>query len=164
MKKWFVKSCFIAWLPASPYLCGYTYWKGVRRSSVGSSITSIEKIYMTQFWCSLRTQVGHASSYVGDYKEVSQHDCEWRFVVFAQMWFINNASTKKYVLIKSFGSPVVKFTTVIPCRTGNIIIQARKITGEDEAFQVQAMLPLLKWIRLDCYIQDSEVKRWWDEE
>ncbi|XP_006790304.1 protein sel-1 homolog 3 [Neolamprologus brichardi] len=41
--------------------------------------------------------------------------------------------------------------------TGNIIIQARKITGEDEAFQVQAMLPLLKWIRLDCYIQDSEV-------
>lgn len=45
------------------------------------------------------------------------------------------------------------------CRTGNIIIQARKITGEDEAFQVQAMLPLLKWIRLDYYIQDSEVKR-----
>uniref|UniRef100_A0A3B4G3W8 SEL1L family member 3 n=1 Tax=Pundamilia nyererei TaxID=303518 RepID=A0A3B4G3W8_9CICH len=40
--------------------------------------------------------------------------------------------------------------------TGNIIIQARKITGEDEAFQVQAMLPLLKWIRLDYYIQNSE--------
>lgn len=158
MKKWFVKSCFIAWLPASPYLCGYTYWNGVRRSTVGSSIMSIEKIYMTRFWCSLRTQVGHASSYVHLIWEVSQRDCEWRFVFFAQTLVIKNASTKINIK-KELWISCDKIHDCHLCRTGNIIIQARKITGEDEAFQVQAMLPLLKWIRLDCYIQDSEVKR-----
>ncbi|XP_030583534.1 protein sel-1 homolog 3 [Archocentrus centrarchus] len=41
--------------------------------------------------------------------------------------------------------------------TGGIVIQARKRTGADEAFQARAALPLWKWIRLDCYIQDSKV-------
>lgn len=41
---------------------------------------------------------------------------------------------------------------------GDIIIQARVKTGEDEAFQATVVLPLRKWIRLDCYIQDSKVK------
>ncbi|XP_026160908.1 protein sel-1 homolog 3 isoform X2 [Mastacembelus armatus] len=41
--------------------------------------------------------------------------------------------------------------------TGDIIIQARVTTGKDEAFRVRAALPLWKWIRLDCYIQDSKV-------
>ncbi|MEQ2181845.1 hypothetical protein GOODEAATRI_015802, partial [Goodea atripinnis] len=41
--------------------------------------------------------------------------------------------------------------------TGDIIIQARVTTGEDEAFRTHLMLPLWKWIRLDCYILDSKV-------
>lgn len=41
---------------------------------------------------------------------------------------------------------------------GNVIIQARLTTGEDEAFQSRVVLPLWKWIRLDCYIQNSKVK------
>ncbi|KAG8003474.1 Protein sel-1-like protein 3 [Nibea albiflora] len=41
--------------------------------------------------------------------------------------------------------------------TGNVIIQARVTTGEDEAFQSRVVLPLWKWIRLDCYIQNSKV-------
>ncbi|KAM4739983.1 protein sel-1 homolog 3 [Anableps anableps] len=41
--------------------------------------------------------------------------------------------------------------------TGDIIIQARLTTREDEAFQSHLMLPLWKWIRLDCYILDSKV-------
>uniref|UniRef100_A0A3Q0QU68 SEL1L family member 3 n=1 Tax=Amphilophus citrinellus TaxID=61819 RepID=A0A3Q0QU68_AMPCI len=32
-----------------------------------------------------------------------------------------------------------------------------RLTGADEAFQARAALPLWKWIRLDCYIQDSKV-------
>lgn len=42
---------------------------------------------------------------------------------------------------------------------GNIIIQARVTTGVDEAFQTSVELPLRKWIRLDCYIHDSEVQK-----
>lgn len=30
-------------------------------------------------------------------------------------------------------------------------------TGADEAFRTNRALPLGKWIRLDCYVQDSEV-------
>lgn len=41
---------------------------------------------------------------------------------------------------------------------GGIIIQARMTTGEDEAFRASIMLPLWKWIRLDCYILDSKVQ------
>lgn len=41
--------------------------------------------------------------------------------------------------------------------TGDIIIQARVTTGGDEAFRAHLMLPLWKWIRLDCYILDSKV-------
>ncbi|XP_017278998.1 protein sel-1 homolog 3 [Kryptolebias marmoratus] len=50
--------------------------------------------------------------------------------------------------------------------TGDIIIQARMTTGEDEAFRASVMLPLWKWIRLDCYILDSKVllKTTWDNE
>lgn len=66
-----------------------------------------------------------------------------------------------YVLIKSSGSPVVKYMTVIyachTSRVGDVIIQARATTGKDEAFRVSAALPQWKWIRLDCYIQDSKV-------
>lgn len=40
---------------------------------------------------------------------------------------------------------------------GDVIIQARVTTGEDEAFQTSVALPLRKWIRLDCYIRDSKV-------
>ncbi|XP_035504340.2 protein sel-1 homolog 3 isoform X1 [Scophthalmus maximus] len=50
--------------------------------------------------------------------------------------------------------------------TGDVIIQARVTTGEDEAFRVSAALPLWKWIRLDCYIQDSKLLLdvTWDDE
>ncbi|XP_042368105.1 protein sel-1 homolog 3 [Plectropomus leopardus] len=41
--------------------------------------------------------------------------------------------------------------------TGNIVIQARVTTGKDEAFRAGVVLPHWKWIRLDCYIQDSKV-------
>lgn len=42
---------------------------------------------------------------------------------------------------------------------GDIIIQARVTAGVDEAFQASVVLPLRKWIRLDCYIHDSEVQK-----
>jgi len=42
-------------------------------------------------------------------------------------------------------------------RVGEIIIQAHMTTGEDEAFKATIVLPLWKWIRLDCYILDSKV-------
>lgn len=42
-------------------------------------------------------------------------------------------------------------------RVGDVIIQARVTTGEYEAFLAGVVLPLWKWIRLDCYIQDSKV-------
>lgn len=61
-----------------------------------------------------------------------------------------------YVFIKSFGCPVVKYDCHISC-VGNVVIQARVTTGEDEAFRASVVLPLWKWIRLDCYIQDSKV-------
>ncbi|XP_073332497.1 protein sel-1 homolog 3 [Pagrus major] len=50
--------------------------------------------------------------------------------------------------------------------TGDVIIQARVKTGKDEAFRATVMLPLRKWIRLDCYIQDSKVllDTTWDDE
>ncbi|XP_039985010.1 protein sel-1 homolog 3 isoform X2 [Xiphias gladius] len=50
--------------------------------------------------------------------------------------------------------------------TGDLIIQARVTTGEDEAFRARVALPLWKWIRLDCYIQDSKVLLYatWDDE
>uniref|UniRef100_A0A8C6P4Q3 Protein sel-1 homolog 3-like n=1 Tax=Nothobranchius furzeri TaxID=105023 RepID=A0A8C6P4Q3_NOTFU len=50
--------------------------------------------------------------------------------------------------------------------TGDLIIQARMTTGEDEAFRAIVMLPLWKWIRLDCYILDSKVQlnAAWDNE
>ncbi|XP_028260580.1 protein sel-1 homolog 3 [Parambassis ranga] len=50
--------------------------------------------------------------------------------------------------------------------TGDIIIQTRVTTGEDEAFQATLGLPLWKWIRLDCYIQDSKVilDATWDDD
>lgn len=41
---------------------------------------------------------------------------------------------------------------------GDVIIQARLTRGEDEAFRTSLLLPLRKWIRLDCYIQDSKVQ------
>ncbi|KAM7410426.1 hypothetical protein PAMA_001729 [Pampus argenteus] len=49
--------------------------------------------------------------------------------------------------------------------TGDVIIQTRVTTGEDEAFRAGVVLPLWKWIRLDCYIQDSKVRLnvTWDE-
>lgn len=31
-------------------------------------------------------------------------------------------------------------------------------TGADEAFRTSRALPLWKWIRLDCYVEDSEVR------
>ncbi|XP_068176249.1 protein sel-1 homolog 3 [Antennarius striatus] len=40
---------------------------------------------------------------------------------------------------------------------GDVIIQAHVTTGEDEAFRANMELPLWKWIRLDCYIQNSKV-------
>ncbi|XP_040897218.1 protein sel-1 homolog 3 isoform X2 [Toxotes jaculatrix] len=50
--------------------------------------------------------------------------------------------------------------------TGSVIIQAHVTTREDEAFQASVALPLWKWIRLDCYIQDSKVllDATWDDE
>lgn len=40
---------------------------------------------------------------------------------------------------------------------GNVMIQARLTTGEDDAFRAVMVMPLRKWIRLDCYIEDSKV-------
>ncbi|XP_008297004.1 protein sel-1 homolog 3 [Stegastes partitus] len=50
--------------------------------------------------------------------------------------------------------------------TGDVVIQARVTTGEDEAFQAGVVLPRWKWIRLDCYIQDSKVllAATWDDD
>ncbi|KAA8589682.1 hypothetical protein FQN60_013047 [Etheostoma spectabile] len=50
--------------------------------------------------------------------------------------------------------------------TGDVIFQARVTTGEDEAFRTSVVLPRWKWIRLDCYIQDSKVllDATWDDE
>lgn len=50
--------------------------------------------------------------------------------------------------------------------TGNVIIQTHVTTGEDEAFRVSVVLPQRKWIRLDCYIQNSQVvlESAWDDE
>ncbi|CAG5862185.1 unnamed protein product [Menidia menidia] len=50
--------------------------------------------------------------------------------------------------------------------SGEIIIQAHVTTGEDEAFQAAEVMPLWKWIRLDCYILGSKVVliSTWDEE
>lgn len=56
--------------------------------------------------------------------------------------------------------PWISRVEIYDCRVscvGDVIIQARVTTGEDEAFRVSAALPLWKWIRLDCYIQDSKV-------
>ncbi|XP_060885719.1 protein sel-1 homolog 3 [Labrus mixtus] len=39
---------------------------------------------------------------------------------------------------------------------GDVITQVRVTTGEDAAFRAGLTLPLWKWIRLDCYIQDSK--------
>ncbi|XP_070817191.1 protein sel-1 homolog 3 [Chaetodon trifascialis] len=49
---------------------------------------------------------------------------------------------------------------------GDVIIQARVTSGEDEAFRAGVALPLWRWIRLDCYIQDSKVllDATWEEE
>ncbi|XP_074523997.1 protein sel-1 homolog 3 [Halichoeres trimaculatus] len=41
--------------------------------------------------------------------------------------------------------------------TGDVMIQARMTTGEDDAFRAVMAMPLRKWIRLDCYIEDSKV-------
>ncbi|XP_075901467.1 protein sel-1 homolog 3 isoform X2 [Nelusetta ayraudi] len=48
---------------------------------------------------------------------------------------------------------------------GDIIIQTRVTMGADEAFRTNRALPLGKWIRLDCYVQDSEVRldTTWDD-
>ncbi|XP_022614767.1 protein sel-1 homolog 3-like [Seriola dumerili] len=61
----------------------------------------------------------------------------------------------------AFGSVLMQLTD-----TGDVIIQARVTTGEDEAFQTSIALPLWKWIRLDCYIRDSKVLLYttWDDE
>ncbi|KAM9384073.1 protein sel-1 homolog 3 isoform 2-T2 [Pholidichthys leucotaenia] len=50
--------------------------------------------------------------------------------------------------------------------TGDTIIQVHLTTGEDAAFQANQALPLQKWIRLDCYIQDTKVllDATWDDE
>lgn len=42
---------------------------------------------------------------------------------------------------------------------GGVMIQARVTSGEDEAFRANLVFPLRKWIRLDCYIQDSKVQK-----
>nr|XP_046248204.1 protein sel-1 homolog 3 isoform X2 [Scatophagus argus] len=61
----------------------------------------------------------------------------------------------------SYNSVVMQLTD-----TGDVIIQARVTTGEDEAFRASVVLPLWKWIRLDCYIQESKVllDATWDDE
>ncbi|KAM6921995.1 protein sel-1 homolog 3 [Xenentodon cancila] len=50
--------------------------------------------------------------------------------------------------------------------TGDIIIQARLTTGGDRAFRASVALPQWKWIRLDCFMLDSEVRlnATWDDE
>nr|XP_043900763.1 protein sel-1 homolog 3 [Solea senegalensis] len=61
----------------------------------------------------------------------------------------------------SYGSVMMQLT-----HSGDVIIQARLTTGEDEAFRARAALPLWKWIRLDCSVQDSKVllDTTWEEE
>lgn len=155
-KKWFVKSCLAAGLSASPYLCGSTYWNGVRRSAVGSSIMSIGTIYTTLFWCSLKTQVGHSSLWVHlipvygirlRYQEMIVSDG----VCFVRLW------DRLSYINKECWIPWGEIYVCHFSRAGHVIIQARVTAGEDEAFQTSAVLPLRKWIRLDCYIQNSQV-------
>ncbi|KAG7257067.1 hypothetical protein CRUP_014488, partial [Coryphaenoides rupestris] len=42
--------------------------------------------------------------------------------------------------------------------TGEVVIQARLTSGEDRSFHAHASLPLLTWIRLDCFVHRGEVK------
>ncbi|KAK2907555.1 hypothetical protein Q8A73_008628 [Channa argus] len=45
--------------------------------------------------------------------------------------------------------------------TRSVITQARVTSGEDEAFRARVVLPLWKWIRLVCYIQDSKLMHYY---
>ncbi|XP_078802801.1 protein sel-1 homolog 3 isoform X1 [Oryzias latipes] len=53
----------------------------------------------------------------------------------------------------SYDSVLIQLT-----ETGDIIIQTRLTTGKDEAFRANIVLPLWKWIRLDCYMLDSKIR------
>lgn len=140
---------------ASPYLCGSTYWNGVRRSSAGSSIMSIGTICTAPFWCSSQTQVGHSSCTWDQLRR-------WEWGIMRWLWammcvFCETVEQTALCINKErWLSCGEIYDSHISC-AGNIIIQARVTTGEDEAFHARVVLPLRKWIRLDCYIQDTKV-------
>ncbi|KAL2089522.1 hypothetical protein ACEWY4_014210 [Coilia grayii] len=52
----------------------------------------------------------------------------------------------------SFGTPLIMLTN-----TGNIVIQVRLASKMDQAFTAYTSLPVLTWIRLDCYVEYSQV-------
>lgn len=157
-KEWFIKCRFLAWFSASRYRCGSTCWNGVTRSCAGSSIISIGTIPTSLSWCSSQTQVGHGSlgAHLMPPERISLtaswDDCQ-PWCVFCEtaeqtVWCINKESC-------------ICCGEIYKCcisLVGDLIIQARLARGEDEAFRISLLLPLRKWIRLDCYIQDSEVQ------
>ncbi|XP_041648116.1 protein sel-1 homolog 3-like [Cheilinus undulatus] len=55
------------------------------------------------------------------------------------------------------GKNVFSTVLMLLTDTGDVVIQVRLTSGEDDAFRAGLTLPLWKWIRLDCYIQDSKV-------
>lgn len=146
-------------LPALLSPCGSTCWSGVRRSTAGSSIMWIRNISLTRCWCSSQKQVGHSS--------LCGHVLPWR------IWGpgCRETSASDDVCFRAAQEQTalcinkelwISSGEIYDCHifcAGDIIIQARLITGEDEAFRTHLMLPLWKWIRLDCYILDSKVKK-----
>ncbi|XP_062412495.1 protein sel-1 homolog 3-like [Sardina pilchardus] len=52
-----------------------------------------------------------------------------------------------------YGTPLILLTN-----TGDIVIQVRLASGVERAFTSYTALPIQTWIRLDCYVQYSQVK------
>lgn len=83
---------------------------------------------------------------------VSWEDCQW--------WCVFCETAEQTVLCINKESCIWR-CEIYKCdisHVGDVTIQARLTRGEDEAFRTSLLLPLRKWIRLDCYIQDSTVQ------
>ncbi|XP_060750705.1 protein sel-1 homolog 3 [Tachysurus vachellii] len=82
-----------------------------------------------------------------------------RLTVSIWLYLLNWCTVKYCGIIKhvyehrKYGSPLLLLTD-----TGNIVVQARLTSGVEKAFTVDTDLPLRTWIRLDLFIQASEVK------
>ncbi|XP_047663310.1 protein sel-1 homolog 3 [Tachysurus fulvidraco] len=82
-----------------------------------------------------------------------------RVTVSIWLYLLNWCTVKYCGIIKhlyehrKYGSPLLLLTD-----TGKIVVQACLVSGVEKAFTVDTDLPLRTWIRLDLFIQASEVK------